>query len=35
MARDSKIAPETAIIEFPDEQINQLHNKMISSQLSN
>ena len=27
--------PQTAIIEFPDEQINQLYNKMISSQPSN
>ena len=34
MMRDSKIAPKTAIIEFPDEQINKLHIKMISSQWS-
>ena len=30
MARDLKIAPLTAIIEFPDEQISQPNNKMIS-----
>ena len=30
MARDSKIAPQTAIIQFPDEQINQPHIKIIS-----
>ena len=35
MGRDSKIAPKIAIFQFPDEQINQLHNKVISSQPSN
>ena len=34
MARDSKIIPQTAITEFPDEQINQLRNKIIPSQPS-
>ena len=35
VVRNSKIAPYTAIIEFPDEQINQFRNKIISSQHSN
>ena len=35
MERDSKIAPFSAVIEFPDEDNNQLHNILISSQPSN
>ena len=35
MARDSKIAPQTAIFQFPDYLINHLHNKTIFSQPSN
>ena len=35
MVRESKTAPLTVIIGFPDEQIDQRHKKMLSSQLSN